>query len=193
MKNAIALTGGVATGKSSAALLLVERGFNVIDADKISRELFAKFASEIEAVFATRDRAAIAKRIFSDEGDRAKLEAILHPPIRAQIFAESQKLERLNRRYFVDIPLFFEKRGEYPIDDSLLIYAPRSTQLRRLTRDRGLSEADAAARINAQIPIDEKRAPSKWIIDNDGSLDDLRAQIDRFVAEIIKGRRIAKI
>ncbi|MDR0664425.1 MAG: dephospho-CoA kinase [Helicobacteraceae bacterium] len=181
MKNAIVLTGGVASGKSSAARFLKERGFNVIDADEIARALFVEFSKKIEAVFGTLDRAAIAKRIFSDKNERAKLEAILHPPIRARVFAESEKLEKLNKRYFIDVPLFFEKRDEYPIDDVLLIYAPRSTQLKRLIGERKIGELDALAMIDAQIPIDEKKKNAKWIIDNDGDLDRLRDQIDRFI------------
>jgi dephospho-CoA kinase len=185
MKNAIALTGGVATGKSSAARLLKARGFNTIDADTISRELFGEYATAIEAVFKTLDRAEIARRIFSNERDRAELEAILHPPIRRKIFAECQELERLGKRYFADIPLFFEKRSEYStIGDALLIYAPRDTQIKRLVSDRNLSEADATARLNAQIPIDEKRALAAWVIDNDGDFNDLSERIDRFIATI---------
>ncbi|MDR2152249.1 MAG: dephospho-CoA kinase [Helicobacteraceae bacterium] len=181
MKNAIVLTGGVASGKSSAARFLRARGFDVIDADAISRELFREFSEAIEAVFGTLDRAAIAKRVFANRNDRARLEAILHPPIRERIFAESRELDGSGKRYFVDIPLFFENKDQYPIDDVLLIYAPRSTQLKRLMRDRGVSEQSAIAMIDAQIPIDEKKKAAKWVIDNDGDLDDLRLQIDRFL------------
>jgi dephospho-CoA kinase len=184
MKNAIVLTGGIATGKSTAANMLIDRGFRVIDADKISREKFAERAEAIKAIFATLDRAQIAKRVFSNDGDRAKLEAILHPLIREQIFAEIDILEKFKQRYFVDIPLFFERRSEYPIADVALVYAPREMQIQRLIADRSASESEAIARINAQKPIDEKREAATWIIDNSKDLPNLSREVDRFLEAI---------
>ncbi|MDR1451197.1 MAG: dephospho-CoA kinase [Helicobacteraceae bacterium] len=187
MKNAIAIAGGIATGKSSAVKLLIERGFDAIDADQIARERFYEQAKTIEAVFGALDRATIAARIFSDKAERKKLEDILHPLIRETIFTKSEELERLGRRYFIDIPLFFENRASYPISDVLLIYAPRATQIQRLIRDRKMSEADANARVGAQIPIDDKQKAATWIIRNDKDFDNLREQIERFVKTIQGG------
>ncbi|MDR1912415.1 MAG: dephospho-CoA kinase [Helicobacteraceae bacterium] len=185
MKNAIVLTGGIATGKSSALKLLKERGFSAIDADEISRERFAERSKEIEAVFGTLNRAEIGDRIFASADLRAKLEAILHPLIRERIFEESAKLEALNRTYFIDIPLFFERQNEYPIERSLLIYAPRQTQIARLTANRGMSNERAIARIASQIPIEEKRKKAWRIIENVKDLAHLSREVDGFLKTAI--------
>ncbi|MDR2034278.1 MAG: dephospho-CoA kinase [Helicobacteraceae bacterium] len=185
MKNAIVLTGGIATGKSSALKLLKERGFSAIDADEISRERFAERSKEIEAVFGTLNRAEIGDHIFANPDLRAKLETILHPLIRKRIFEESDKLEALNRTYFIDIPLFFERQSEYPIERSLLIYAPRQTQIARLVANRGLSNERAIARVDSQIPVEKKRELARWTIENVKDLAHLSREIDRFLKTAI--------
>ncbi|GHS87141.1 dephospho-CoA kinase [Campylobacterota bacterium] len=188
LNSAIVITGGIATGKSEAVKYLSQQGFAVIDADLIAHAVFAESSREIEAVFGTTDRAVIARAVFSDPAKMAKLERITHPAIQDRIFAQSTELEKTQKTYFVDIPLFFEKRNDFPFFDkernrSLLIYAPRETQIERLTRDRAMSENDALSRLAAQIAIDKKRKMAKWTIENIAGKSELYSQLDKFIAE----------
>ncbi|MDR3347750.1 MAG: dephospho-CoA kinase [Helicobacteraceae bacterium] len=181
---AIVITGGVATGKSTVAKALARRGFGVIDADVISHECFYERAGAIMGLFGTLDRAVISERVFASSADRAALEAILHPMIRERIFARATALEELGDRYFIDIPLFFEKKEDYPIANAAVVYAPRQTQIDRLMSFRAMSKEVAEAMIGSQLPIDEKRKSARWAIDNSADMPHLTQQLEQFLRKI---------
>ncbi len=188
---AIALTGGIATGKSSVAKLFKEDGFEVIDADIIAHEVLDKEASCVAKMFGSKminggrvDRKALGKVVFSDATQRKRLEALLHPLIYEQIKQEAAKLERKKRPYIVDIPLFFET-NRYAISKVLVVYAPVSLQLKRIVLRDGSSATEAQKRIEAQIDIEEKVKKASYVIENRGTLEALKEEYLRVKREIL--------
>jgi dephospho-CoA kinase len=174
-KYAVALTGGIATGKSTVSKFFAQDGFDIIDADKIAHKMLDRYASEIALRFGSHlvsqkevDRKALGEIIFNDEEKREELEDILHPAIQVEIEAISDSFDTEFRPYIVDIPLFFEG-GSYDIDDIIVVYAPASLQLQRLMQRDNLSKEDALARIDSQLPIEHKKSLATYLIDN--SLD----------------------
>ena len=190
-KYAIALTGGIGTGKSSASALFSLNGFKVIDADKIAHSILKNNGLAIANMFGQEyvidgmvDRKNLGKLIFADQESRKKLEAFIHPKIFSAVEIESQKLENLRFPYLIDIPLFFERHGVYPIDKTVLIYAPRETQIKRVIERDQLNQDEVIQRINSQLPIDEKLNLSTWIIKNSSSLKFLQSEVERVSIEI---------
>ena len=193
-KHAIALTGGIASGKSTACNLLKLYGLRVIDADAIARGMLDKEAPAIAELFGEAylkegrvDRKALGKLIFSDEAARRALESLLHPKIREEIVRQSEAQDALGGPYIVDIPLFFETKN-YPIDRVIVVYAPREIQKKRLIEREGLSEEEAEARLNAQLDIEEKRKRATWLIDNSQNLKHLQKETERIFEEITDSR-----
>ena len=192
-EHAVVLTGGIATGKSTAATLLSLLGFRIIDADKIAHEVLEEMAPKIAEHFGEEcllpdgsvDRKALGARVFADPSERQALEALVHPLIREEIARLSEEQERFGKPYLIDIPLFFET-GDYPVERTVVVYAPRETQLRRLMEREGMEEAEALRRLDAQIDIEEKRRRATWILDNSGDLSQLSAECERIKGEILK-------
>ena len=193
-EHAIALTGGIASGKSTASNLLKLYGLRVIDADAVARQMLQKEADSIKKIFGKEylkdgvvDRKALAALIFGDKEARKRLEELLHPKIRDEIVRLSEEQERLGGPYIIDIPLFFET-GAYPIERVIVVYAPRETQKKRLMEREGLSEEEAEARLDAQIDIEEKKERATYLIDNSRKLKDLQRECERVFDEIAKNR-----
>ncbi len=186
-KNAVALTGGIATGKSSVCSLLNLYGFKIIDADKIAHKLLQFSKDKISEVFGNEyikdgivDRKMLGALIFSDRDKRLMLEAILHPLIKEEIKSEASFCESKGVPYIVDIPLFFENRN-YNIGEVVLVYATREQQLHRLISREGLSLSEAEQRVDAQMCIESKKSIAPYIIDNTKDLKHLQREVDRFV------------
>jgi len=178
-KYAVALTGGIATGKSTVSKLFAQDGFDIIDADKIAHKMLDRYASKIAVHFGSHlvsqgevDRELLGKIVFEDEEKREELEDILHPAIQAEIETISDSFDTEFRPYIVDIPLFFEG-GSYDIDDIIVVYAPASLQLQRLIQRDNLSKEDALYRINSQLPIEHKKSLATYLIDNSSDVDNL--------------------
>ncbi len=193
-KNAIALTGGIATGKSSVCSLLSMYGFKIIDADKVAHQMLVLHATKVEKIFGVEyidegevNRKKLGSLIFSDKRERLKLEALLHPLIKEQIEKESAFCESKSVPYIVDIPLFFENRN-YDIDEVVLVYCTKEQQLKRLIDREGLSQKEAQDRINSQMNINDKKPLASFVIDNTKDLKHLQAEVERFV-EYIKASR----
>ncbi len=193
-EHAVALTGGIASGKSTACNLLRLYGLRVIDADAIAREALQAEAGRVAEIFGDRyvvdgkvDRKALGALVFSDSEARKRLEELLHPKIREEIVRQSKEQDRLGGPYIVDIPLFFET-GAYPIERVVVVYAPREIQKRRLMEREGLSEAEAEARLGAQMDIEEKKRRATYVIDNSGNLKDLQRECERIFKEITENR-----
>ncbi len=190
---AIALTGSIATGKSSAALLLSSLGFHIIDADKVAHQVLNVQSQAISEMFGAElvkdevvDRKALGSIVFTDNVKRKALEDLLHPLIYEEIERQSLALDKKKKPYLVDIPLFFEG-GRYPIAKSIVVYATKEQQLQRLMTRNGYTQEEAQSRIDIQIPVEEKRKKATYVIDNSGTLTQLEAECARVTKEIIDG------
>lgn len=190
-KNAIALTGGISTGKSTVCNLFKLHGFLTIDADIIAHRLLDENSHKIATMFGEQYvengkvlRKELGKIIFSNEENKLKLEALLHPLIKEEIIKESKIFEEQNKPYFVDIPLFFEKM-HYPISKSLVIYTPKNLQIERLMKRDNISEEEAKLKISNQMDIEEKRKLANMVIDNSQNLKHLQNEVERIIGEII--------
>ncbi len=188
---AVALTGGIATGKSSATMLLSLYGFRFIDADKITHKVLDDNYSKIADLFGSEyiaggkvDRGKLGKLVFADKVSRQDLEALLHPLIYEEIRELSEEQDRFKKPYIVDIPLFFEG-DRYPIEKSIVIYTPKELQLERLMKRDGYTEEEALQRIESQMDIEEKRKRASYVIDNSGDLKQLQRECDRAKDEIL--------
>lgn len=196
----LALTGGIGTGKSAVARILRDMGVTVIDADEAVRavqapgaeglrRLVEAFGPSILTERGELDRGRMAAVVFADPKARRRVEEIIHPLVREWMAA--RHVEALQRGADIivhDIPLLYESRGPEGFDAVLLVYAPEDVQLRRLVQLRGMREEDARARIAAQLPIEEKRRRAPYVIENTGSLDDLREAVRRVWSEVRQGR-----
>ncbi len=191
MKYSIALTGGIATGKSTVSKIYETHGWEIIDADKIAHTLLDEHSGDIANIFGKRfikdnkvDRYKLGVFIFGDPAQRILLENFIHPKIRDRIYYMASVLDKKKKLYLIDLPLFFETSA-YDISRSILVYAPKTTQLNRLLYRDALSREQALARIDAQMDIEEKREKAKYIIDNTGDFKDLEKECQR-VEDLIK-------
>ena len=190
-KYAIALTGGIATGKSTVASLLGLSGLRIIDADTISHKILDQNTAWVKAHFGEEfitprgkvDRPELGKLVFADREKREQLEAFLHPLIREEIERQSEKQDSFKYPYLIDIPLFFESSA-YDIEDSVVVYTPADVQLERFMKRNGFSEEESKRRIASQMPIDEKKARATWVIDNSLNLKHLQKECADFVDAI---------
>ena len=190
-KNAIALTGGIATGKSTVCNLLKLHGFLIIDADKIAHKLLDENHQKIAALFGdeyVKDgkvlRKELGKIIFSNEDNKLKLEALLHPLIKDEIVCEAKVFEEQNKPYFIDIPLFFEKQN-YDIKRVVVVYTPKDLQIKRLQNRDNISKDEAILKISNQMDIEKKKELSPLIIDNSKDLKHLQQEVEDLIEKIL--------
>jgi dephospho-CoA kinase len=171
----IALTGGIATGKSYCTAAFGHMGVAVIDADVLAREAVApgtrgldavasRFGPAVIAADGSLDRPALGRIVFSDAKARRDLEAIVHPEVYRRIRDWFANLSARTRLALADIPLLFETGQQHDFDTVIVCACAPAEQLRRLVGRDGLSEADARARIAAQLPIHEKAARADYVI-----------------------------
>ena len=192
----VALTGGIATGKSFCLARFAALGVPVVDADALAREVVAtgsaalaairlRFGDGVMSPDGTLDRAALGRIVFNDRAARAELEAIVHPAVYRRISEWFITLPPDTPRAIADIPLLFET-GHGPDFHRIIVCACEpAEQIRRLiVRDR-LSEPDARARLAAQWPIAEKVARADYVIRTDGTMSDTEAAV-RTVFEKLK-------
>ena len=188
---AIALTGSIATGKSTVSGYFTSFGFTVIDADTIAHKILDEQYEVIVQMFgkgisknAKVDRKALGSIVFSDVRERKKLESLLHPFIFDEIENQATKEDRLKKPYFIDIPLFFETK-RYPIHKSLVVYTPKLEQLKRLMQRDGYTKKEAASRIEMQMDIEEKRMQATYVIDNSMDILQLKDECKRVKEKIL--------
>lgn len=191
----IGLTGGIGSGKSTVAAGFVSRGAELIDADVIAREvvrpggpaygpLVRRFGPSVLAGDGTLDRNALARIVFSDPAERAALESITHPAIREEMLARVAALEGRAGVVVLDIPLLDAGSLEaYGLAGVVVVDLPEEQAVARLVAQRGFTEADARARVAAQIPRQERRrlaemVPLSAVIDNRGDRRALEARIE---------------
>lgn len=186
----IGLTGGIGCGKTAAAACFARRGFPVVDADALAREVLTSPACVAQLVGrwgqaclsgeGTPDRAWIAAKVFVDPAERAFLESITHPEVaRLRVAAVADR----SRHHVVEIPLLFEKNLRADFDLVVCVSCTESTRLRRLER-RGLTFAEAQARINSQLPLDEKVRNSDRVLFNDGDEGFLDDQVAALIGQL---------
>ena len=184
----VALTGGIATGKSYCLSRFASLGAAVIDADRLARDAVASGSRALDAIVArfgssmlradgTLDRSALARVVFSDRAARADLEAIVHPEVYRRIGEWLATLPSGTRIAIADIPLLFETGHTHDFDRVVVVACEPGEQLRRLMSRDGLTEQDARARLDAQWPIAEKEARADYVIRTDGSVSDTDAEV----------------
>ena len=188
----IGLTGSIACGKSTVSQYLRQLGHAVVDADAISHALTAPGGKALpllreafgDAVFDgdLLNRRALGSIVFSDEGKRARLNAILHPMIISSIQEELHALDAAGRLVFGDVPLLFECAMESMFDQVWVVSVSEDIQLERLMTRDGLSRQEALDRIRSQMPLEEKRQRADAVIDSSGSVEQTRKQIDALIA-----------
>lgn len=198
----VGLTGGIASGKSTVADLIRQAGAQVIDADRIAREVVAPGEPAwraIQQVFGdavllpddTIDRKLLGSMVFNDPVLRRRLEEIVHPHVRSQIDARVVRYRKIDPQAVIvqDVPLLIETGIQARFSDIILVYVPAEMQLHRLIRRDGISQAEAQARLDAQMPIEAKRKWATIIVDNSGSLEDTENQVRKIYDELVGKRR----
>jgi len=184
----VGLTGGIGSGKSTVSALLAAKGALVVDADAITRELqqpghevfeamVERFGPEIVAGDGTLDRPAVASIVFSDEQARKDLEAIVHPAVGAEMLNRMQSVADTDTVVVYDVPLLVEsaRRGYGAV---IVVDVDAEVAVDRLVEQRQMDESDARARIANQASREERRAVADRVIDNSGTIEDLRRQVD---------------
>jgi len=188
----IALTGGIASGKSTIAARLAARGAVVVDADAIVREvqragspvlaaIAEAFGPDVVRADGELDRAALGAKVFGDPTALARLNGIVHPAVRAESARRFQEALAADADAVVvyDVPLLVEARVDDPWDLIVVAHAPADVRARRLVELRGMSEAEAASRIAAQVPDERRLEIADIVIDTAGSRGETLAQADR--------------
>jgi dephospho-CoA kinase len=191
----VGLTGGIGSGKSTVARLLEKRGAVVFDADLLAREavepgtpghaaVIDRFGADVLAPGGELDREALASIVFADPAARRDLEQIVHPEVR-RLFAEGTEAYRDTDRVVVfSAPLLVETGMHTAFEILVVVSATVATHIERLMRQRGLSEASIRARIDAQAPLEDKAAAADFIVDNEGTLDELESQVERLWTDL---------
>lgn len=189
----VGLTGGIGSGKSAVSSRLAERGAVVIDSDVLAREVVAKgtdglaevveaFGDDVLTADGELDRPAVGRIVFGDEAARRKLEAIIHPRVRARA-AEIEAAAPADAVVVHDIPLLVETGQADRFDVVLVVDTPVDVQLERLTTQRGMTETEAKQRIASQASREDRLAAADLVVDNSGTLEDL----DRRIGEVWAG------
>jgi dephospho-CoA kinase len=191
----VGLTGGIGSGKSTVARMLEERRAVVFDADVLARAVvepgtpghaavIERFGANVLAPGGELDREALASIVFADPAARRDLEAIVHPEVR-RLFAEGSEGYRETDRVVVfSAPLLVETGMHTAFDVLVVVSATTATQVERLMRERGMSEAAILARIDAQAPLEDKAEVADFLVDNEGTLDELEQQIDTLWSDL---------
>jgi len=185
----LGLTGGIASGKSVVAQMFRELGAEVIDADQLAREVVEpgqpalraivdSFGPEILGDDGTLDRGKLAAIVFADPAARARLNAITHPPIHQRLVQAVEARRHRPGLLIAAVPLLYENGRESSVEKVVVVWVDRATQIERLMQRDRLSRAQAEQRLAAQLPLDGKRDRADEVIDNRGSLEATRRQVD---------------
>jgi dephospho-CoA kinase len=191
----VALTGGIATGKSYCLARFAALGAATIDADRLARAAVVPGSRALDAIVTrfgqslllpdgTLDRSSLGRVVFNDRAARADLEAIVHPEVYRRIGEWLATLPPGTRIALADIPLLFETGHTHDFDRVVVVACDPREQLRRLMSRDGLSERDARARLDSQWPIEEKVARADYVISTDGTVADTDSQV-RTVHEML--------
>jgi dephospho-CoA kinase len=190
----VGLTGGIGSGKSTVASMLAERGALVVDSDALARDAIARgspgfdrvlelFGEDVLSPTGELDRARIAEVVFHDQEKRRALEAIVHPEVARRVAETVAEHAGTDHVVVLDSPLLIESGAHEACDVVIVVRVSDRTQLSRLV-ERGMNEADARARIAAQLPTEEKAALADVVIDNEGTLGELAQEVGRRWADL---------
>ena len=190
----VGLTGGIASGKSTVSAVFAELGAVVIDGDKLAREVVERgtpglaavieaFGPELLTPEGDLDRAAMGAIVFNDEAKRKVLESIVHPLV-FERYAELEGATGPDDVVIHDIPLLAESGRAGEFEEIVVVDAPEELQVERMLRDRGWTEADARSRIASQATREQRLAIATYVVDNTGSLEDLRARVVEIYGEL---------
>jgi dephospho-CoA kinase len=200
----VALTGNIASGKTTVAETWRELGARVVEADVLARRAVAPGTSGLERIVARwgpgillptgeLDRAALRDVVFRDASERTHLEEIVHPEVNRLRYEELRKAEEEGLRILVsDIPLLFEAGLQNDHDLVVLVDAPEAVRKERLVRERGLDPDEAQRMIDSQWPVDRKRPGSDFVIENRGSREQLQQEARR-IWEMLVGRTQSRL
>lgn len=192
----VGLTGNIAGGKTEVSRLLGEHGATIIDSDVLAREVVEPGTPALKAITAnwgnsvlapdgSLDRDALRNTVFQDPDELVELNEIIHPEIekrRDEAIAEAR--ERGDRVAVCVVPLLFEKHMVDEFDKIVLVDAPRPVRFERLLKKRGIEEGEALRMIAAQMPAELKRARADYVIENTGSIGELKREVDSLWAEL---------
>jgi len=194
----VGLTGNIASGKSTVAQLLSERGATIIDADVLARRAVERGTQAFDAIVRRwgtsvlapdghLDRGALRRAVFGDPRELEALNEIVHPEVeRLRLQRIEEARGRGDRIVVCDIPLLFEKKMADLFERIVLVDAPRPLRLERLVVDRGLRETEAMDMIATQMPADLKRARADFVVENAGTLTALEEQVAELWASLIQ-------
>ena len=198
----VGLTGGIASGKSTVSGMFRDLGVPVIDADIIAREVVAPgsralgaivdaFGEEVLTEEKSLNRARLGEIVFSDPAKKKVLEGILHPEIIAEQDRRLKGLEREGRTpvAIVDAAVMIESGSWKRFDSLVVVDCDESQQIGRLRLRNGMNEEEAVRRVNAQMPLSEKVKYADHVIDNRGSIDDTRKQVEELMKLLSRGMK----
>lgn len=186
----IGLTGSIASGKSTVSSMFNEYNIPVVDADKIARDVVCPgeeayhqivktFGKEILLEDNTIDRKKLGTIIFPDEEKRTQLNEIVHPAVRKSMVKQKDDYVSTGSKCVVlDIPLLFESKLAHFADKTIVVYVNKETQIERLLKRDGSTEKEANSRINSQLSLDQKAKMADAVIDNNGTIDQTKEQLD---------------
>lgn len=186
----IGLTGSIASGKSTISEMLKEKGYPIVDADKIARLVVEPGTPSIQAIQKTfgrevlhedgsLNREVLGRRIFGNEEERNKLNAIMHPAIRAEMMKQKEThLANGENTVVMDIPLLFESKLESFVDQIIVVSVHPDIQKKRLLGRNQLTVEEAENRIGSQLPMAIKEAAADAIIDNNGTVESSKDQLE---------------
>jgi dephospho-CoA kinase len=198
----VALTGGIAAGKSTVSRMLAECGATIVDADVLSREAVAAgssglaavtraFGSQVLTESGTLDRAALGNIVFNDEDARRRLEAIVHPEVArlsAEAFAAAER-EKPGGVVIYDVPLLAESGRKDEFDAVIVVEAPDDVRRQRLIDERGMTEQEAQSRLATQATNAERRALADYVISSEFSLEETRREAEIVYAQLVRSSR----
>lgn len=190
----LGLTGGIATGKTTAVQVFEKYRFPIVDGDKIARKvvepgtpglaaIVQHFGKDILNTDGTLNRKKLGKIVFSDPEQRDQLNKILNGYIRTSIKDNIQKAKKISPLVVVDIPLLYEGHYDKYMDQTAVVYLPEERQLERLIARDGFSTEEAKQRIESQMPIEEKKKRADILFDNQQTKEKLAGQIILWLQE----------
>lgn len=190
MSRVIGLTGGIASGKSTVAQLLAEKGAWIVDADQLARdvvgvgspvlaEISQSFGPGVIAEDGSLDRPQLGRLVFADAEARERLNGIVHPRVLELSRQEIRQAQESGAQLVVyDVPLLYETERSGEFDGTLVVWVDPLTQLLRLRQRTGLTEDEGRQRIASQMPLTRKRELATWVVDNSGSREATQAQVE---------------
>lgn len=195
MKHTFFVSASIACGKSTFIQIANSMGFESLSADDLTHQILNEFSEELVELFKDPtlikedkiDRKALGVLVFNNKDAKKRLENFIHPKIKERLLEKIQILERKNKAFFVELPLFFENNNYANLGKSVLIYATKEQSLERLMQREKLSKEEALKRIQAQMDIEEKVPLADFVIYNTGTYENFKAECIKFLEKISKG------